>query len=129
MDSIDDRINFLRNERSTIYINYINKINKINNELNSLIFKKNNINIENLKDKYIYYKNRYLKIKNVIRTTNGLRLEGCGFDDDDYSFSITTDDILDLYYDDYKDLKIISEKEFFDTLHEIYTKKWECIQN
>ena len=76
MDSIDDRINFLRNERSTIYTNYINKINKINNELNSLIFKKNNINIENLKDKYIYYKNRYLKIKNVIRTTNGLKLEG-----------------------------------------------------
>lgn len=129
MDSIDDRINFLRNERSTIYTNYINKINKINNELNSLIFKKNNINIENLKDKYIYYKNRYLKVKNVIRITNGLKLEGCSFDDDGYSFSITTDDALNLCYDDYKDLRIISEKEFFDTLHEIYTEKWECLQN
>lgn len=129
MDSIDDRINFLRNERSTIYTNYINKINKINNELNSLIFNKNKINYENLKDKYIYYENRYLKIKNVIRTTNGLKLEGCSFDDDGYSFSITTDDALNLCYDDYKDLRIISEKEFFDTLHEIYTEKWECLQN
>ena len=28
---------------------------------------------------------------------------------------------------DYKDR--FSEKEFFDTLHEIYTEKWECLQN
>lgn len=127
MDSIDDRINFLRNERNILWKHYINKVNEIQNELNSLIFKKNNI--ENLKDKYIYYENKYLKIKNVMRTTNGLRLEGCSFDDDDYSFSITTDDTLNLCYDNYKDLRIISEKEFFDTLHEIYTKKWECLQN
>lgn len=127
MDSIDDRINFLRNERNILWKHYINKVNEIQNELNSLIFKKNNI--ENLKDKYIYYENKYLKIKNVIRTTNGLRLEGYSFDDDDYSFSITTDDTLNLCYDNYKDLRIISEKEFFDTLHEIYTKKWECLQN
>ena len=127
MDSIDDKINFLRNERNILWKHYINKVNKIQNELNLLIFKKNNI--ENLKDKYIYYENKYLKIKNVIRTTNGLRLEGYSFDDDDYSFSITTDDTLNLCYDNYKDLRIISEKEFFDTLHEIYTEKWECLQN
>lgn len=127
MDSIDDRINFLRNERSTIYTNYTNKLNEIQNELDKLIFKKNNI--ENLKDKYICYKHFYLKVKNITRITNGFKLSGYSFKNDEDNFNIYLNDVLILYYDDYKYLKIISEKEFFDTLHKVYTEKWECLQN
>lgn len=122
-----DRIEFLRNKRNDLYQNYKKELNEIQNELDKLIFKKNNI--ENLKDKYICYKHFYLKVKNITRITNGIKLSGYSFENDEDNFNIYLNDVLILYYDDYKYLKIISEYEFFNTLHKVYTEKWECIQN
>lgn len=128
-----DRIEFLRNKRNDLYQNYIKELNKIQNELDSLVFQQHNI--LDLKDKYIYYDNWYLKVNKIKRLQNGFELNGYGFENDVYYLNIGFDYTLSFTYEDKNKIKIISEEEFFNTLNKFYTdklnnfKKWECTQN
>ena len=128
-----DRIEFLRNKRNDLYQNYIKELNKIQNELDSLVFQQHNI--LDLKDKYIYYDNWYLKVNKIKRLQNGFELNGYGFENDIYYLNIGFDYTLSFTYEDKNKIKIISEEEFFNTLNKFYTdklnnfKKWECTQN
>lgn len=128
-----DRIEFLRNKRNDLYQNYNKELNEIQNELDSLVFQQHNI--LDLKDKYIYYNTWYLKVNKIIRLTNGFRLNGYGFSNNENELYIVFDETLFLTYENQKQLKIISEEEFFNTLNKFYTdklnnfKKWECTQN
>lgn len=128
-----DRIEFLRNKRNDLYQNYKKELNEIQNELDSLIFQQHNI--LDLKDKYIYYDNWYLKVNKIKRLQNGFELNGCCFENGVYCLNIDLDYTLSFTYEDQNEIKIISEEEFFNTLNKFYTdklnnfKKWECTQN